>query len=253
MQKNRAYVYTFALVLVLSLLIFLLFRLAIFKPVISLGQNLLIPIFSYVRASEDKKSQETLLSLSQKLVDQSKIQEDNRALRDQFQTSSVPTQALIEAKIVGMPTFIPGVTLPEYYILDKGSSSQIKKGQSVIYKDNLVGFVTETSENFSRVELISNSTFSQTAQTVPSSILGVAKGQGAGRIVLDNVVLSSDLKKGELVVTKGDQNIEGEGVLPNLVIGKIVSINKNPSSLFQLAKIESLLDFTHLSTVFIVK
>jgi rod shape-determining protein MreC len=197
--------------------------------------------------------EEINLDLSKKLVDQKKILEDNKALRDQFTTTSINNKNLIAANIVGSPSFIPGVTMPENYILDKGEKDGIKTGQFVIYKDNLVGKIVQASKNFSKVDLLTNQNFSVTAQTVFSNATGIVKGQGGGEIILDNVVLSQSLNKDDLVATKGDLDVRGAGILPNLILGKIISVNKNPSSLFQSAKIKTQLDFIHLSTVFIVK
>jgi cell shape-determining protein MreC len=117
----------------------------------------------------------------------------------------------------------------------------------------LVGKVTQTSFGFSKVSLSTNSSFSTTAQDLSTGAMGVAKGQGGGEIVLDNVVSSQELTIGDLVVTKGEIDINGIGILPNLVLGKITSINKNPSSLFQIAKLKTLVDFSDLSKVFIIK
>lgn len=258
MQNKKTIENVFLLFLFLGLVLLLLFKLPISKPVTQVVEDFLFSFsskmhFSLGQNSSEQKLKEENLNLSEKLVDQAKILADNRALRDQFQTQSIQTQALIEAKVVGSPSFIPGITLPEYLVLDKGLAQGIEKGQAVVYKDNLVGFITNASQNFSKVELLSNSNFSETVRTISTNSLGVAKGQGGGGIILDNVLLSQTLQKGELVVTKGDKNENGIGVLPDLVIGKISSVNKNPSSLFQLAKIEPLLDFSKLSIVFIYK
>ena len=116
-----------------------------------------------------------------------------------------------------------------------------------------MGKISEVNYGFSKVSLLTNSSFSTTAKDLSTNAMGVAKGQGGGELILDNVVLSQDLKVGDLIVTKGDMDISGIGILPNLIIGKISSINKNPSSLFQIAKVKTLVNFSDLSKVFIVK
>lgn len=258
MQKRQVIVYAFLVFLVLSLLVFFLFKLPIFSSVSSFTQTIFSPITSSVHSifklgTSTNLLKEEDLSLSQKLVDQSKLAADNKALRDQFQTQNIKSTSLVEANIVGSPSFIPGITLPENFILDKGSNDNLKVGQPVIYKDNLVGVISQTSGNFSKVTLLTNVSFSTTAQTLSVSAMGVAKGQGGGEIILDNVLLSQSLKTGDLVVTKGDLDVSGQGIPANLVLGKIVSVNKTPSSLFQIAKIKTLLDFASLSQVFVVK
>ena len=81
---------------------------------------------------------------------------------------------------------------------------------------------------------------------------GLIKGQGNGQIVLDNVLLSEKIENGDLVVTGGTKDIEGIGLPPDLVIGKIYALQKNPSALFQKAEVKSFIDSVQLSTLFII-
>ncbi|HZJ18567.1 MAG TPA: rod shape-determining protein MreC, partial [Patescibacteria group bacterium] len=69
---------------------------------------------------------------------------------------------------------------------------------------------------------------------------------------LDNVLLSENLKKGDIILTKGDIDQEENGYPPDLIIGKIISVDKSPSALFQKADVVSLVDLSKLTTVFII-
>jgi cell shape-determining protein MreC len=82
--------------------------------------------------------------------------------------------------------------------------------------------------------------------------LGVAKGQGGGGIILDDVVLSDTLQKGDLVLTKGDIDSHGIGIPPDLIVGEITSVSKFPSDLFQKASLKSKIDSSKLNKAFIV-
>lgn len=270
MQKRQNLFYIFLIFLFLSVFVFFIFKLPILKPVSSTIQNIFAPIqsltyqtfysiFNIGSNPKIKTLQEQNLNLSKKLVDQSKTSADNKALRDQFATAYPKDSTLLPADIMSSPAFIPGISAPEDFILDKGEKDGVRKGQAVVYKDNLVGLITKTSDYYSKVSIITNSKFTLTSQTLSSQALGVVKGQSGGEMILDNVVLSQELRKDDLIITKGDMDLpagrqdeKGQGVLPNLIIGKIVSVNKNPSDLFQTAKIKSLLDFPSLSKVFII-
>ena len=72
-------------------------------------------------------------------------------------------------------------------------------------------------------------------------------------MLLDNVLLSVELKKDADVLTKGDVNEKREGYPPNLIVGKIISIEKKQSDLFQRASVKSPVDFKNLEYVFILK
>lgn len=260
MQKRKNWIYIFVFFLILSLLIFFLFRLSIFRPVSSFAQGVFSPVQSFIYSvtlgfglnQKVKDLEDKNIVLQNKIIDQEKLIADNKALRDQFAVSYPTSKSLLEANVISSPSFIPGITVAESLIIDKGQKDGLKIGMSVVYKDNLIGVVKEVSENTAKITLITNSSFSVISETFETKAQGVIKGQGAGEMILDNVVLSQSLKQGDLVLTKGEGDLKNL-VVPNLVIGKILSVNKNPSDLFQVAKVKSLLDFSHLSTVFIVK
>ena len=70
--------------------------------------------------------------------------------------------------------------------------------------------------------------------------------------VLENVLLSDKLQTGDTVISKGDIGKDGEGFPPGLVVGRIISVNKKASALFQSAEVESLVDVTRLKMVFVM-
>lgn len=195
-----------------------------------------------------KKLEDENLELLSRVAVFEKLKKENAALSDQFQTSNPPTSKLLEAQIIGAPSFVPGISVPNTFILNKGAKDNIKKGSAVVVKDNLIGTIIKVSDNLSEVSLISNSSSSFTAKTQNGAV-GIVKGGGS--LTLNNVLLSENITKGELVLTNGDVNQDGVGVPPDLIVGKIKSVEKNPSDLFQKGEIESLINFINLSTVFI--
>lgn len=263
MQKKSSNFSYFIILLIISLLIFGLSTLGFFKPVEPIFRTILSPVqatvyggFSFITGifsnSKLKDLQNENRNLTKKLIEQDKLIEDNKALRDQFETENPKSNILLPAQVVGAPGFIPGVSLPENYTLDKGESDGVKEGDAVIFEDNLVGVVSKTTRFLSSVELITNSSFTLTAKTLETNALGVVKGQGGGELILDNVVLSDTLKKGDIVLSKGDVEVGISGTIPNLIVGKITAVNKNPSDLFQKAKIKSNVDFSKVNKVFII-
>ena len=120
MQKRQNLFYIFLVFLVLSVAVFFLFKFPFLKPVSSFTQNIFSPIQKithntfgsigdfFSNATVKQLKQENL-NLSQKIVNQSKITEDNKALRDQFATQIPKSKTLLEAEIIGSPQFIPGV------------------------------------------------------------------------------------------------------------------------------------------------
>lgn len=263
MKRKENFFPAFFVFLLLSFLLLGLSKLGILNPVNSVLQKIATPFQSatynffnsvtlFGESSRLKKLQAENLTLTSMLSDQKKLKDDNASLSDQFQISSPNSNTLLPASIVGAPSFIPGVSAPETFIINRGTSDGIAVGKAVIYKNNLVGKVTKASDFLSEVTLVTNPTSSFTAKTSSSQALGVIKGQGGGQMILDNVLLSDSLKPADLVLTNGDTSLNGSGYPPDLVVGKIVSVDKKASSLFQRAEVSSFIDFSKITTVFIL-
>ena len=195
-----------------------------------------------------KKLEEDNLRLLSRISDFEKLKRENQALSDQFQTSYPSSYQLLEVQIIGAPSFVPGVSAPNIFILNKGSKSNIKVGNAVVLGNNFLGIVIKISDNLAKINTVNNSSSSFTVKT-ESGAVGIVRG--GGNLALSNVLLSENLRKGELVLTKGDIGQDGVGIPPDLVVGKITEIEKNPSDLFQTAEIKSFVDFTKLSAVFV--
>jgi rod shape-determining protein MreC len=262
MQK-KSFTFYFLVLFVLSILIFGASKIGwlnpvdsllkdIFSPVQSLTHNMYIGITGFGQNSEIQALKAQNLMFTQKLVDQSKLIADNNALRDQFATENPKSVNLIEADVVGAVGFVPGLSVPEAFTINRGAEDNVKIGDAVVYKNNLVGKITQISAKLSNVTLVGNASSQFIAETLATKAAGIIKGQGGGEIILDNVLLSNSLKTGDLVLTQGDINIKNSGFPPGLVVGKIVSVSKNPSDLFQKADVQPLINFSNLEKVFVV-
>ena len=264
MAKKENFTPIFLFFLIFALIIFTLSKFGFLSFPVSILQKALSPLqgsafsaFSFFSSPSRNSTIEKLLEenkeLIRRIVNQNILQKENSALHDQFATTSVRSQTLIPAKIVAAPSFIPGVSSPQNFIIGKGTSDSAQVGNAVIYKDNLVGKVTEANLYFSKVTLVTNPSFSSTVKTLRTQAPGTIKGKGERQMILDNVLQSEDIKTSDIVLTKGDQDIKGGGMPADLIVGKIVSVNKKPSDLFQKGEVISFLDFSSLSTVFVIR
>jgi len=263
MQKKENFTSIFLFFLIFAIIIFTLskfgflsFPASILQKALSPFQSITYSSFNFLLKANDskiKKLEGENSELIKKIVSQDILQKENSALADQFATTSIRSQTLLPAKIVGAPSFIPGVSIPQSFIINKGTQDNVKAGNAVIYKDNLVGKIAESNLYFSKVVLITNPSFSSTVKTLRTQAQGVIKGQGGNQIILDNVLQPDDIKISDIILTKGDQGIKGIGLPPDLTLGKLISVAKKPSNLFQKGEVASLLDFSNLSTVFVIR
>ncbi len=263
MQKKEKLFFNFFVFLGLTIIIFSLFKTKFFTSILSFFELIIISaekkttgvVFFHNRGdvnSPVEKLEEQNKELLQKLVKMETLQNDLQALRDQFQTAFPSSQSLLEANIVGAPSFIPGFNQPEVFLIDKGKKDSVHAGEAVVVKGNLVGKVIEVSEHLSKVNLVWNMDSLITAKTSRTNVLGVVKGKGGGEIIFDNVLLSDDIKVSDMVYSRGDLDNSGQGIPEGLIIGKIISVDKKPSALFQTARVKSLLDSQKISVVFVI-
>ncbi len=187
------------------------------------------------------------------LAKQQELEREIAALQAQFTTTTVLPQKLLPAQIVGIKSFIPGFSLPSEVILDRGERDGVIIGQVVMSQEIVVGKVVRVSPHASLVELSTKEGFSVTAKTSKTNAAGILRGQGSSLMILDNILLSDKLEEGDIVLSKGSVNEKGFGIPPDLTLGKIISINKKSSELFQSAEVAPLFDITKLTTVFILQ
>ncbi len=252
MQKKKSFFPVFLVLFLISVFIFFLSNSGLLGGLNSMFETVTVPlqkaVFGIVHnpqkaTSELSKLREDNIRLMSELAKQKELLKENQALRDQFETSNPTPRKLLPVRVIGMRG--------SQMTIDKGKNHGVEIRAPIVYKDNLIGQVEEVSSNVALVGIISYEA-SFTGKILESEAQGVVKGQN-GSMLLDNVVLSDNLKKDNLVVTKGDvDNPAGQGIPPGLVVGKIVSINKKESNLFQTAEIKSLVDFSRLETVFVI-
>jgi rod shape-determining protein MreC len=208
--------------------------------------------YSFGRGEDNGKLQKVIKEnqdLEQKLADYKLLEKDNEALRSQFETTGITSSSLISSKIVG---FLGERNSPTTLIINAGKLQGVQKGMGVVFEKNLVGKVSDVSNNFSVVKTSLNPDFKTLAVLADTNADGILEGKN-DFLLLDKVVITDNLVKNGVVVTKGEVNEKGVGILPDIVIGKISSISKNETSPFQSAQVIPLIDFSKLTEVFVVK
>lgn len=256
MVKKNTYFPIFFVLLACSLIVLSLSRFTVFQDflltIISPVQQNLISAFHTTDNKKIVALEEKNILLTEQLVNEKKLQQENIALHDQFASNQIPNRQLLAAHIVSIPSFIPGISFPEYIIIDKGQADAIKIGQAVVYRNMAIGLVNKVSDHFSQVSLLTNSSATFSVTTMATNALGIIKGQGNTNLILDNVLPSDHLRLDDLVITKGSQKLDGTDYPPGLVVGKITAIEKNPTALFQKARVHLTIDIPKLTMVFVI-
>lgn len=258
MRKRGFLLFIFLLFLGFSVILYFLFQTAIGQRAHGITEAISLPFQRIVVSFYPKSAGEVLAlqienrRLREQLAKKTISEQDSAALRDQFQITTVASRNVLPARIVGMRTFVPGITQPDEITIDKGRNDRVKKGASVIVGESVIGSVTIVSERMAKVTLITAPTSSISVETLGTNALGILRGKGNGTARIENVLLSDTLEKNDSVITKGEKEVKGLGLPRGLIVGKIASVSKKASDLFQSADVENVLQISEITTVFII-
>jgi rod shape-determining protein MreC len=172
---------------------------------------------------------------------------ENRILREQVQYASEHRDlTFVSARVIGTD---PG-NLIQSLVIDRGSSSGIREGMTVVAPAGLVGRIIHVTPSTAKVLLIINPSSSVNAmiQSPESRATGLVNGTVSGRLVMKYILQGERLKVGDLVVTSG----LGGQFPPNQLIGRVVSFTQRDVDMFLEAEVQPLVDFRRLEQVMVI-
>lgn len=142
-----------------------------------------------------------------------------------------------------------GVNNQDFLTLNKGSSDGILEDMPVINNQKaLVGKVFKVYKNFSEIMLISNENSVVSVKVLNSEIDGVVRGEGGRKAYLDFVPIDSNINQYDVLITSAL-----DGIFPkNLLVAKILKVEKNDQEPHQKAQVEIFSDFLD-NNLFIIK
>lgn len=231
----------------LGVTLFFLLRLPFFSPVRAGLEQVVLPLERVLytkkigETSDLEKLREENAVLQAQIAKQTEMGREIAALKDQFAFSQERARDLLPAHIIGKKD-------NDTFILDKGSDDGIKKGQIVLVKDILLGVISDVTPHVATLQTMSNPKLAVSVKTSGTNALGILQGIGDGMMNMNHVVLSDHLDEKDIILTKGDAD---KHIPSDLSIGRIVSVDKKISDVFQQASVKQLLDVSRLTLVFI--
>lgn len=134
-------------------------------------------------------------------------------------------------------------------IIDKGSADGVRVGMPVESSRGLVGQVFRTTHNSSQVVLITDSSSAVPGRLGTSRATGILRGGGVGgSLSIDWIDLKHQLEVGEVVLTSG----LGGRFPQDLVIGRVIEVDRREAELFQRAVVQPAVDFESLEVLFVI-
>ncbi len=152
------------------------------------------------------------------------------------------------AKVVGN-----SFTLQKNYItIERGALQGVKKDMAVISPDgSIVGVVVEVNEHYSKIMSLLHRNSKVSAMLKRDRIAGSIEwdGKSPDILLLKNISKSASPKIGDTVLTSPYSS----SFPAQLMIGKVTSITKDPSSNFLTLNIKSATNFYNLEFVYLVQ
>ena len=148
----------------------------------------------------NRQLERKVLELSKISMQYLNLLKENENLRELLGSQArVPDEVLI-AELIGV---VP-VANSHQVVIDKGANSGIVLGQAVIDSDGLFGQIAEVNSFTSRVLLVTDKDHAVPVQINRNGVRSIAGGTGRiDRLELENVPITADIVKGDLVETSG--------------------------------------------------
>ncbi len=194
---------------------------------------------------ENKTLKENIASLKKNILDLQEISFENKRLRELLDFSQSKKRKVIPSMVIARDLS----KLKDTIIIDKGKKHNIQKDMVVISGNGLVGRVRECGWSISRVLLITDT------DSVVSGIVHRTRDEGAVTgnmqegLIMKYLELDSDVKKGDKVITSGFGSVFEKGIL----IGEVVSIEKDERSLYLKAIVRPEVDVMRLEEVLVIQ
>ena len=226
------------------------------------GKNTSVFFESFFNAKNLKQENNNLKEENQKLLSENSLLQDlleqNQALKNATETAKKNNFQITPVQIIGLDS------ANDFIIIDKGLEDGISENMPLISdKKVLYGKVFKIYKNFSQVMLISNKNSVLNVKIYPAKsveggvmpeiqektpIYGALRGGGNLSVYLDLVSPDVEIKQGDILITSAL-----EGIFPkNLLVGKIISKNKNDLKPFQTAEIHPFFDIKNIENLFVI-
>lgn len=228
------------------------FSLTLLKPVILAGDSVAYGLSSIKETTlrfwnmfqNSEIYEQQVRELEAKLTHFTEIENENKRLQELLDfKKSIPEKSL-GARVIGWDLSVIKKTV----ILDKGSSQGVNNGMAVVAPRGLVGRVLEDGPNTSRAILLTDPDSRVSGISQDSRTHGIVMGDGTPYLTLRYLDLDSGIAVGETILSSGVGGIFPKGI----GIGKVESLERDPSGFHLSAKVIPFVAFSKLEEVLCV-
>lgn len=135
-----------------------------------------------------------------------------------------------------------------WIIINRGVRDGIRTGNPVISDLGLVGRAEDVAANTTWVRLIIDQSSAVNARLQNAQAEGTVAGQLQGSLVMDLIPQETLVEQDDMVLTSG----LGGNFPAGIVIGQVISVQRQPAELFQQAQLRPMVDFDRLRIVSVI-
>jgi len=196
-------------------------------------------------------------ALTQRVADleQANLQIPAMIIENQRLAALLKVKASFDHKTIAATVVYSDSTGAERVItLDKGSDDGIFLNATVLAAGGaLAGQVQEVGRNYATVRLITDTRSSVTGRDIRTGVTGDVHGNLSAPLDMLNVPATKDIAVGDTVVTNGGFGKGLGSQFPkNIVIGRIIEIDRNPASIVTTALVQAAADLDSLESVLVI-
>lgn len=193
---------------------------------------------------ENQKLSSELITLRSEVTELSGIRRENELYRNQLGLPLSKQWRILPVEMSGYEDF----DNKSYMTLKRGEYDGIKPGMLVVYQNFLIGEVTVSDRNMSRLQLIFSSDFHIPVLDMdsPDRSRGVARGLPPDRLVMTKILPEERMAVGDVIVTSG------EGAPSGLVLGRVEVLAKEEDGILRRAILKPEVNINRLETVFVL-
>tara|TARA_B100001939_G_C16880088_1_gene590512 strand:+ start:184 stop:1056 length:873 start_codon:yes stop_codon:yes gene_type:complete len=158
-------------------------------------------------------------NLKSQLIEQKFIRKENIELRNLLNVKKENSYSFVTAKILSQSNF----SFSHSMILSVGLDNNISINSPVIYKNQLVGYISDVGNKSSRVRLITDINSKIPVLVLDKNIKFIMSGDNNNYLKLLNFGNINLLENGDEVYTSGDGGMYPKG----LMVGKVIKGSEN--------------------------
>ena len=158
-------------------------------------------------------------NLKSQLIEQKFIRKENIELRNLLNVKKENSYSFVTAKILSQSNF----SFSHSMILSVGLDNNISINSPVIYKNQLVGYISDVGNKSSRVRLITDINSKIPVLVLDKNIKFIMSGDNNNYLKLLNFGNTNLLENGDEVYTSGDGGMYPKG----LMVGKVIKGSEN--------------------------